>query len=84
MKKTIWNEKKQDKIVCNVCGQILQENEQQTAEKDWLMVKKSWGYFSEKDGIRHDFCVCESCYDKWVAGFSIPVEVSEETELLLL
>lgn len=84
MKRTIYNEKNQKTIVCNVCGQILQENGQQIAEKDWLTVKKSWGYFSEKDGKNHAFCVCENCYDKWVADFLVPVEVSDETELLLL
>ena len=84
MKETVCNKKNPKTSVCNVCGQLLQEDEQQTAQKDWLTVQKSWGYFSNKDGVKHCFCVCEACYDKWVAGFSVPVEVSEETELLLL
>ena len=84
MKETVCNKKNQETIICNVCGQLLQEDEQKTAQKDWLTVQKSWGYFSNKDGMKHRFCVCEDCYDKWVAGFLLPVEVSEETELLLL
>lgn len=84
MERTICNKTKPKKIVCNVCGQLLCEETQRIAEKDWLTVEKSWGYFSDKDGERHRFCICEECYDKWVKNFSIPVEVSEETELLLL
>ena len=41
-----------------------------------------WGYFSEKDGEVHDFDLCESCYDKWIGSFRIPVEVKRENELL--
>lgn len=84
MEGTICNKTKPKKIVCNVCGQLLQEETQQIAEKDWLTVEKSWGYFSDKDREKHRFCVCEDCYDKWVKSFSVPVEVSEETELLLI
>ena len=84
MKETVCNKKNPKTIVCNVCGQLLQEDEQQTAQKDWLTVQKSWGYFSNKDREKHRFCICEDCYDKWVSEFLIPVEVSEETELLLL
>lgn len=80
MKRTVYHKKK---IVCNVCGQVLCEETQKIPEKDWLTVQKSWGYFSEKDGKCHEFCVCEKCYDKWIETFSIPVEVSDETELLL-
>lgn len=84
MKETACNKKNQETIICNVCGELLQEDGQQTTEKDWLTVQKSWGYFSNKDREKHRFCVCEACYDKWIAGFSVPVKVSEETELLLL
>ncbi len=83
MDKTIRREK-QKKLVCNLCGQILWEETQRIAKKDWLAVDKSWGYFSNKDGKKHRFCICEECYDKWVESFFIPVEVSDETELLLL
>ena len=42
----------------------------------------AWDYFSEKDGERHSFDLCEECYDELVNQFRIPVEVEEQTELL--
>jgi hypothetical protein len=47
-----------------------------------LPVTAFWGYFSEKDGEHHTFDLCESCYDKWIAGFQIPVEKKIENEML--
>ena len=41
-----------------------------------------WGYFSGKDGESHSFDLCETCYDKWIAAFQIPVERNLENELL--
>ena len=41
---------------------------------EYLRVEKEWGYFSHKDLTKHTFNICESCYDKWVASFAIPVE----------
>ena len=40
------------------------------------------GYFSEKDGETHRFCICESCYDRIRAGFQIPVEIETAQEYL--
>lgn len=63
---------------CNCCGKkILSQTEQ-----DVLMVEQRWGYFSEKDGEIHLFCLCESCYDRIRAGFQIPVEVKPAQEYL--
>lgn len=28
-----------------------------------LSVNHVWGYASDKDGLRHEFILCESCYD---------------------
>ena len=39
-------------------------------------------YHDKKDGQVHRFELCEACYDKIIAGFQIPVEIEEETELL--
>ena len=41
----------------------------------------SFGYFSKKDGIRHQFDLCEECYDRMTREFLIPVTIQEETEL---
>ncbi|MDK2808925.1 MAG: hypothetical protein PWP24_1662 [Clostridiales bacterium] len=69
------------KIKCNVCGiEIGEENT--LIKKDFLMVKKEWGYFSKKDKELHQFNLCESCYDAWIKTFQIPVEKTEVTELL--
>lgn len=68
-------------IICNCCKKrIVVEG---TVVKEGVCsVKVSWGYFSEKDGETHRFDLCESCYDRLVGSFQIPVEIEKETELL--
>ncbi len=74
---------KREKIYCNCCGALISNEKQgQVPKADWLEVTKSWGYFSNRDGKRHHFHICESCYDKWIEKFFIPAEETEETELL--
>ena len=68
-------------VYCNCCGRQLR------TQKDMILEGAfpghvQWGYFSEKDGEVHDFDLCESCYDKWIGSFRIPVEVKRENELL--
>ena len=41
-----------------------------------------FGYFSNKDGLRHRWDLCERCYDALIHSFQIPVEESEESELV--
>ena len=41
-----------------------------------------WGYFSTMDGIRHNFDLCEDCYQSMIRAFAIPVEVNDETEFV--
>ena len=38
-----------------------------------LPVDIAWGYFSKKDTQRHQFDLCEDCYDEIIRGFAIPV-----------
>lgn len=72
---------KENKLFCNKCGkQILIENG--LAREDYMIVTKSWGYFSDKDGRRDSFCLCESCYDEVTAAFVLPVSQEELTELV--
>ncbi|MBQ9765796.1 MAG: hypothetical protein IJW18_06335 [Lachnospiraceae bacterium] len=76
--------RKQDnikKIVCNKCGREL-ELENGIAREDYCTVNKLWGYFSQRDGQRHRFELCEQCYEELIAGFLIPVENIEEKELI--
>ncbi len=63
--------------ICNGCGRPVI-----FPQEEGLAVTKTWGYFSRKDGERHSFFLCEDCYDKLAAGFAVPVEIREETELL--
>lgn len=70
------------RIVCNGCGQELWRRDRGEGHREYVSVDKSWGYFSEKDGERHHLDLCESCYDKWIRTFLIPVEIDQETELL--
>lgn len=66
---------------CNKCGhQIAYKGEIQ--QEDFLKINKSWGYFSNKDGMNHQFILCEACYDKLVDSFVIPATVTENRELL--
>lgn len=66
---------------CNVCGRVLRE-EDGILKEDVLEVTKTWGYFSDKDMERHNFLVCECCYDQWISGFRIPPVTEECTEAL--
>ncbi len=66
---------------CNSCGEMLYRDYGQYT-KDFLMVKKDWGFFSGNDGITHQFCICEKCYRKMIKQFLVPVTETETTELL--
>ncbi len=69
------------KLCCNQCGKEIRI-EQGIAREDFLTVKKKWGYFSKKDGRQDEFCLCEACYDRLIAGFLVPVTEKEMTELV--
>ncbi len=73
--------RKNDKVICNCCGRAIRE-EAAVPREEFLHVEKTWGYFSEKDGEKQEFDVCEACYDEWVQGFLIPAKIHEATELL--
>jgi hypothetical protein len=69
-----------EKVVCNACGRSLQL-EGHFVSEGVLHVRKDWDYFSEKDLIRHEFDLCESCYDKMIAEFRVPVTEGEILEI---
>ena len=81
-------------IYCNCCGKKILETTLKNMHMDHLHIEKNWGYFSSKDSTKHVFNICEMCYDKWIAKFSIPVEqfpvedirvyTEEEMEILRL
>lgn len=69
------------KIICNCCGKVIGEKAGIPRE-EFLHVEKEWGYFSGKDGEIQEFDICETCYDKWVKNFQIPVRTIEVTEFV--
>lgn len=73
--------KEMQKRICNRCGKTI-EVKKEIAREDFFEVKKTWGYFSNKDGETHGFTLCEVCYDQWLSNFKIPVEITEENELI--
>lgn len=74
-------EKRLTQVICNQCGKEM-KLENGYVKEGCFSVEYAFGYFSHKDGIRHQFDLCEECYDKIVTQFAVPVEVSQEKELL--
>ena len=64
------------KIICNKCGREI------TAAGGYarggvFSADYVWGYFSNKDGEKHSFVLCEACYDELLKTFRIPVEIEK-------
>lgn len=69
-------------MICNGCGRKLKRsNDSDILLEDVFMAEKAWGYFSNKDMTRHRFILCEECYDELIAGFAVPPDEEEVTEL---
>lgn len=75
------NEKKLIQIICNQCKKELKIDNGYLKE-GCFTADYSFGYFSRKDGTKHQFDLCEDCYDRLVAEFAVPVDSSQEKELL--
>lgn len=73
--------KREEKILCNRCGRVFKQ-EKGIVKEGIFEADIRWGFFSEKDGQRHQFCLCERCYDEMIKDFAVPVAVREMTELL--
>lgn len=73
--------KRENKIFCNKCGKELKQQEDMIRE-GYFSADVIFGYFSNKDGLRHRWDLCESCYDELTGSFQIPVEENEESELV--
>jgi len=68
-------------VCCNCCGKKMKV-ENGFLREGSFHVEYNFGYFSNKDGMRHIWDLCEVCYDKLTQSFAIPVEESENRELL--
>lgn len=73
--------KRENKIFCNKCGKELKQQENMIRE-GYFSADVIFGYFSNKDGLRHRWDLCENCYDELTDSFQIPVEENEESELV--
>lgn len=73
--------KRENKIFCNKCGKELKQQEDMIRE-GYFSADVIFGYFSNKDGLRHRWDLCENCYDELTDSFQIPVEENEESELV--
>lgn len=73
--------RRENQIYCNRCGRRIEQDEKKLRE-DFFHAEKVWGYFSQKDGERHSFDLCESCYDDMLKEFALEIRKEEETELL--
>ena len=67
-------------VVCNGCGRELKV-ENGILKEGCFEGKQVFGYFSSMDGLEHRFDLCEECYQKMIARFSVPVTEREVTEL---
>lgn len=68
-------------IICNKCKKEV-EVENNIIKDGMVSIDTVFGYFSNKDGEKHSFDLCEECYDKMITGFQIYPEIQEVKELL--
>ena len=68
-------------VICNCCGRAL-EVENGYLREECISVEHIFGYFGKKDGSRHQFDLCEECYDRLTEQFRIPVAEEQQNELL--
>lgn len=68
-------------LICNRCGKEL-KIENGIVKEDYIRIRKSWGYFSKRDGITQEFTLCEECVERMTQEFAIPAVFSDTKELL--
>lgn len=68
-------------LVCNRCGKMLKV-EHDIVKEDYIQIRKSWGYFSKRDGITQEFILCEECVESMTQEFAVPAVFSDTKELL--
>lgn len=77
----VYREEKLEQLYCNRCGRKI-EVQNQIIQEGVLSVDYKWNYFSNKDGVRHAFDLCEKCYDEMIRNFKYPIEETEYNELI--
>lgn len=77
----IYENGKMKNIYCNSCGKKIKiKNE--VVQEGIFEAEIKWGYFSNKDGRKDEFDVCEKCYDAIVEKFLYKPDYKDYTELL--
>lgn len=77
----VFKEKQLEELYCNKCGRKI-EVQNHIVQEGVLSIDYQWGYFSNKDGKKHKFDLCEKCYDEIIKAFRYPIEETIENELL--
>lgn len=75
------NKKELVSVVCNNCKKEIRV-ENGMIKEGCFCGDTQFGYFSNKDGMKYFFDLCEECYDKMVSEFAVPVETQEVKEFL--
>lgn len=68
-------------VTCNGCQKQLMVKKGILIE-ECIHIKKTFGYFSDRDGTTESFDLCQECYEKIVKGLAIPVDRQDNTEFL--
>ena len=68
-------------VVCNCCRRPLPV-ENGIVLEDYIHVDKAWGYFSECDGEKIAFDLCENCTHELTKRFRLPVYQKKTREYL--
>ena len=68
-------------VICNQCGKKMGV-EEGILKEGCFHADYSFDYFSNKDGYKFSFDLCEECFDHWITGFKHPAEICEVKEYL--
>lgn len=68
-------------VTCNKCGRQMKV-ENGILKEGCFSADFVFGYFSERDGLKQQFDLCEKCYDEVTDTFLVPIMQEEATELL--
>ena len=58
------------KVECNGCGREIMLD----TKEEYFHGENIWGYFSNQDGRKDSFDLCQECYEKMIQEFIIKIE----------
>ena len=64
-------------VICNSCKKEIRV-ENGMIKEGCFCGDAQFGYFSNKDGMKYFFDLCEECYDALLKGFCIPAEIEDD------